>query len=74
VVDGLAIVGDQNGMSSSCASLLAATAAVSGSAARGFGPYSIATSWTSSARRFSPLPEVYSRGSNRPERSSRPGP
>jgi hypothetical protein len=53
--------------SSSIASLLAATVAVSGSAARGFGPYSIATSWASSARRFSPLLVVYSRGSKRPE-------
>jgi hypothetical protein len=36
-------------------------ARLSGSAARGLGPYSIATSWTSSARRFSPALVVYSR-------------
>jgi hypothetical protein len=35
------------------------------SAVRGFAPYSIATSWTSSASRFSPPLVVYLRGSNR---------
>jgi hypothetical protein len=52
-------------------SLPAATATattVAGPAARGFGPYSTATSWTSSARHFSPLLMVYSGGSSRPEK------
>src|SRR3954454_5413845 len=53
---------------SSSAAPLAGSAAVraSWSVLRGLGPYSMATSWISSARHFSPLLAVYSRGVKAP--------